>query len=474
MIKARPLPFSRWWLRPLVYTLVSLLLAGGGYGTQLVQGKAREAAARAETEIGKLATYMEAANQYHTLALAIASAKALGIDTTAAEAAAAEIRASLARGDIMLAESSIATQLTTLTQTISAVQSDQASALEEAKKYGILNLSITNGAGASVTTIMGDAQTTNIADDFGIANLRLPIGTYTVTIAKSGYQTLTIPDVIITSLGTTAQNPALVVLPASTATPRPSSTPRPTATPTPPASSSTAHSSYRRTTVSSSRGTYTVDIMEFDLGPGKIKVVADTAADEDCTNNCPVLSVKGYADRWAGAVAAINGTYFCPSDYSSCAGQVNSFFWKIRNPRLGFTINQHNGLGENDPFMTFDSSGTGTYCSHWSDCRTPYTGINHKPAVVTNGSYSVDEGSLDDKQRTAKISRAAIGLTGQHLTVAVVQSATIMDLGAVMVALGTTNALNLDAGGSSGMWYNGAYRRGPGRSVPNALVFIEQ
>jgi exopolysaccharide biosynthesis protein len=43
-----------------------------------------------------------------------------------------------------------------------------------------------------------------------------------------------------------------------------------------------------------------------------------------------------------------------------------------------------------------------------------------------------------------------------------------------MEALGSTNALNIDAGGSSALWYNGSYKRGPGRGVPNALIFIEQ
>lgn len=267
--------------------------------------------------------------------------------------------------------------------------------------------------------------------------------------------------------------------PTPSATPKatPKPTPKPTATPTPNVSSSTAHSTYSRQTVGSFRGNFTADIATFELGPGKIKVATDTASDSDCATDCPVMSVKSYVDRWPGAVAAINGTYFCPSDYSGChPNEVNSFFWKIKNSRLGTMINGSNGLGENDGFLMFSSNGTAKYVSRWSDYTSfgPYAGINHKPTVVLNGKYNVDENTLDDKQRTAKMARGALGLKGQTLYAVVVQSATIMDLGAVMESLGVDVALNLDGGGSTALWYNGSYRRGPGRSVPNAVVFIEQ
>jgi exopolysaccharide biosynthesis protein len=216
--------------------------------------------------------------------------------------------------------------------------------------------------------------------------------------------------------------------------------------------------------------------MEFQLGAGKVKVVADTAADYDCTADCPTLAVKSYVQRHAGAIAGINGTYFCAADYSSCTAEKGYFFWKIYNTRLSRMMNAGTGLGEADPFLIFDSVGNPTFLSYWNQHpgKSFVAGINHKPAVVRNGAYSVDEGALDDKQRTAKVSRGAIGVTGNTLYVVVVQSATVMDLGAVMVAIGADNALNIDGGGSSAMYYNGEYKRGPGRGVPNALVFVEQ
>jgi hypothetical protein len=188
------------------------------------------------------------------------------------------------------------------------------------------------------------------------------------------------------------------------------------------------------------------------------------------------MAVKSYVQRHAGAVAGINGTYFCAADYSTCGAEKGHFFWKVYNTRLSRMINASSGLGEGDPFLIFDSVGNPTFLSYWYDYSS-YSiaaGINHKPAVVRNGSYSVDENALDTKQRTSKVARAAIGVSGKTLYVVVVQSATVMDLGAVMVAVGATNALNLDGGGSSAIYYNGEYKRGPGRGVPNAIVFIEQ
>ena len=188
------------------------------------------------------------------------------------------------------------------------------------------------------------------------------------------------------------------------------------------------------------------------------------------------MAVKSYVQRHSGAVAGINGTYFCAADYSTCGAEKGHFFWKVYNTRLGRMINGSSGLGESDPFLIFDSVGNPTFLSYWNDYASHsfVAGINHKPAVVRNGAYSVDENALDDKQRTSKVARGAIGINGSTLYVVVVQSATVMDLGAVMLAVGATNALNLDGGGSSAMYYNGEYKRGPGRGVPNAIVFIEQ
>jgi exopolysaccharide biosynthesis protein len=55
----------------------------------------------------------------------------------------------------------------------------------------------------------------------------------------------------------------------------------------------------------------------------------------------------------------------------------------------------------------------------------------------------------------------------------VAYSATVPELVEMLLSLGLENALNLDAGGSTGVYYVGRYRLGPGRDVPNAILFRE-
>jgi len=48
-----------------------------------------------------------------------------------------------------------------------------------------------------------------------------------------------------------------------------------------------------------------------------------------------------------------------------------------------------------------------------------------------------------------------------------------MDLGYIMQALGMEYAINQDGGGSAAIVFAGQYRMGPGRNIPNALIFSE-
>jgi exopolysaccharide biosynthesis protein len=213
--------------------------------------------------------------------------------------------------------------------------------------------------------------------------------------------------------------------------------------------------------------------MTFDLGSGHIKVVADTANDSDCTDGCPVRSVKSFVER-NGGFAGINGTYFCPTSYADCAGKTNSFYWKVLNSRLGKMMNADNKLGEEDPFYAFSSTGKATFYTDWVYYGGgAYAGISSKPLLIKGGGYAVKDDHLDSNQKTAKVQRAALGLKGQTFYVVVIQSATVYDLAYVMQELGVDNAMNIDGGGSTAMTYKGIMRRGPGRDVPNALIFVE-
>jgi exopolysaccharide biosynthesis protein len=86
---------------------------------------------------------------------------------------------------------------------------------------------------------------------------------------------------------------------------------------------------------------------------------------------------------------------------------------------------------------------------------------------------TVTSGQLDTKQRTVKSNRSGIGFKDNQAYLVATTGSTVLDLGAVMQALGMEYAVNLDGGGSTAIIYDGQYRIGPGRNIPNALIFTE-
>lgn len=293
--------------------------------------------------------------------------------------------------------------------------------------------------------------------------------TYTLKTACAGYDEYSKEITIVAGEEVSLdQNPAKIVVPVPVATKK--STPAPAVTSN---GDSTANSSYVRRSIDTASGTYTIDLMTFNLGSGGIRVVTDTASDDDCADSCPTTSLANMVAR-NGGFAGIHGTYFCPADYASCAGQTNSFFWKILNPRVGRMINSGNGLGEYDDYYTFSASGYPTFFGDWITGASGgyYSGINSGPALVKGGASVLNWGILDDKQKYTKSNRGAIGLTGSTFFAMIASSATVPDTVDIMLALGCNYATEIDGGGSVAMYYNGSYRKGPGRSLPNGIVFV--
>src|SRR3990167_634624 len=117
--------------------------------------------------------------------------------------------------------------------------------------------------------------------------------------------------------------------------------PSPTPTPKPKVATSTT-----------SGGNYTV--ATFDLGA--TTVVTDSANDNDCGNDCPTKALAQYISENGGR-AGINGSYFCPPDYASCAGKVNSFDFPVWNNRLRKWINEDKLFWSNRAMIAFTSGG---------------------------------------------------------------------------------------------------------------------
>jgi len=103
-----------------------------------------------------------------------------------------------------------------------------------------------------------------------------------------------------------------------------------------PAKSTPPSSGYSRQKVSvEGLGDYLVDIIAGDLG--STKVIVDTASSSNCGNDCPVLPLATYVSR-TGAYAGVNGSYFCPASYPSCAGKTNSFDLLLMNKDKSISI----------------------------------------------------------------------------------------------------------------------------------------
>lgn len=100
-------------------------------------------------------------------------------------------------------------------------------------------------------------------------------------------------------------------------------------------------------------------------------------------------------------------------------------------------------------------------------------GIANHPLLVSGGKPVVNEGGLDDKSRATRTNRGFMGTKEDTLYVGVVHGATVGEAAYVLSGLGLEQAINLDGGGSSALYINGKYLVGPGRNIPNAVIFVK-
>ncbi|MEX0616196.1 MAG: phosphodiester glycosidase family protein [Candidatus Woykebacteria bacterium] len=226
---------------------------------------------------------------------------------------------------------------------------------------------------------------------------------------------------------------------------------------------------YCRLSLKTANGTYTIDVVAINLNSKT--PITDTANSSDCLNKCPTKSLLSYITS-NSASSGMNGTYFCPPDYASCAAQVNAYDFPVYNSRLKKWINESKLYWSNRAMMAFTSSGAVFYqrSSTYSGLSGLRAAIVNFPGLVYNGVNIVNNYTLTSAQLT-KSYRGGIGAKGKTVYLVVARSATVKDFAAVFVAMGVTHALNLDGGGSSSLIYNGSYKLGPGRSLPNAIVF---
>jgi exopolysaccharide biosynthesis protein len=94
------------------------------------------------------------------------------------------------------------------------------------------------------------------------------------------------------------------------------------------------------------------------------------------------------------------------------------------------------------------------------------------PLLLQSGAV-VDSESEQTAVQKVKGTKGSIGVDGTYVYLAIVSNATVTDSAYVLQALGARDALNLDGGGTSAMYINGAYTVGPGRLLPNAIVLTK-
>lgn len=226
---------------------------------------------------------------------------------------------------------------------------------------------------------------------------------------------------------------------------------------------------YRRQSVKNEFGTYLVDVIAADLST--TKVIVDTASDKDCGNDCPTLPLGEYVSR-SGGYAGVNGSYFCPKEYPSCAGKTNSFDTLLMNKNKTY-FNSANNVYSTVPAVIFFGGSVRFVAKslEWGRDTGPDGVMANQPLLLIGGN--VQFGGDDDPKKGSKGSRSFVGSRGTTVYIGVVHSATVAEVAHVLKAMGVENAINLDSGGSTALWYNG-YKAGPGRNIPNAIVFIKK
>ncbi len=100
-------------------------------------------------------------------------------------------------------------------------------------------------------------------------------------------------------------------------------------------------------------------------------------------------------------------------------------------------------------------------------------GIVNYPGLVSGGVVQIDDNQsgLSDKQKAVG-TKVGIGLRdSKNVMIVVASSVNMQQFAYIFKALGAQGALNLDTGGSTALYYNGKYLSGPGRALPNAIIF---
>lgn len=228
-------------------------------------------------------------------------------------------------------------------------------------------------------------------------------------------------------------------------------------------------SGYSFQTVKTDSGTFNVGLVAGDLN--STRVIVDTASDSDCSNNCPVMSLGDYVGR-SGAYAGINGPFFCPAEYPSCAGKTNSFDTLLMNKNKHY-FNSDNNKYSTVPLVYFTGNTMGVrgQSLEWGRDTGVDSVIANYPLYISGGNNNF--GGSSDPKINSSGARTFVANKGNIAYIGIVYGASAAQAASVLKTLGMDNALGLDQGGSTALWFGG-YKAGPGRGLPSALLFVRK
>ena len=247
------------------------------------------------------------------------------------------------------------------------------------------------------------------------------------------------------------------------------------------------YSNYEYKVVSTERGNFVVDLVRIDLKNPNLKILSLAADTQVCTDGvCRAQSLADYVFANHG-FAGVNGSYFCSS--SGC-GKANYYFFPVFDSLSGVMVNSDQlKYWTTGPIMAFDTNNKFYYFKDSREFKSVFdfeknygvklqAALGNQPRLVENKMNVLIDWDLDNGQKTGKYWRNALGYKddalnpGQgELYIVIARQATVDDLAVIMQTMGMDYALNLDGGSSSALIYNGEYMVGPGRNIPNVLVF---
>ena len=240
---------------------------------------------------------------------------------------------------------------------------------------------------------------------------------------------------------------------------------------------------YRHQPVTTAVGTFDAYVIALDRRNFQMKTAVASAT--DCADDCAAKPLADYAADY-GAGLGLHGTYFCPPDYPDCTAKTYSFLWPVFDSASGQMRNAENIKFHEAPIVTGYADGHVAYYPRanafgsLAEFTAAYgsptdAAIANYPGLMQDGTVIVaSEPRLEEAQRTVRGTRGGLGFNREKFFLVIAKNATVPELAEVMKSLGADNALNLDGGGSAALLYGGVYKVGPGRLLPNAIVFVRR